>query len=313
MTIATNSIIRHIEPNVIANEARMMRIPAEKRTGKKLAIIIVEGNADQLFCTTVFDISKCLVITAHGKDNVIQTVQILITTDTPGVLGIVDDDFDTLEGRNRRNAHLAVTDTHDIETLLFISSSLDKLLNTLLLPEKRIFLVDFSEEVRTKLIELASPIGFVRWFFQRENLCLDFRNVSLRAYIDKRKLTFDLDAYVEGILSRNADCLLTKSDIQNRIIGLMKENPNPWLLCRGHDLILIFILILPRLLSPYAPLSKPESDCYFSQIQQKIPNENRFIEQLIMCYEQEEFRKTNIYKYVTAWEIRNPSYQILRK
>lgn len=312
MTIAANSITRHLKPSTIANEARMKRGPTERRTGKKLAIVIVEGCADQLLYTTILDITKCLVITAYGKNNAIQALQILLTENTPGVMGLVDDDFDSLEERNLRSANLAVSDTHDLETLLFVASSMDKLLNTLLLPEKREYLFVLCENVRKKIIELGSPIGYIRWLFQKENVLIDFRNVSFRAFIDPRRLTVDVDACVGEILSRNGGCRISKQDIQKRLPELIKSAPNPWSLCRGHDLVKILLLILPQLLSSYAPSNKDEARVYFEQIQQKIPTEARLTEQLIMCYEQDEFRKTNIYKDIKQWENRNSPYQMAR-
>ena len=105
---------------------------------------------------------------------------------------------------------------------------------------------------------------------------------------------------------------MSKQDIQKSLPELMKTNPNPWSLCQGHDLVKIFLLIIPKLLSGYAPLQKDEARVYFEQIQQKIPSEVRLTEQLIMCYEQDEFRKTNIYKDIKQWENRNSPYQIAR-
>jgi hypothetical protein len=312
MTISANSITRHLKPSDIANEARMKRDPAQRRTGKKLAIVIVEGCADQLLYTTILDTSKCLVITAHGKNNAIQALKILLTENTPGVMGLVDDDFDSLEGRNLRSANLTVSDTHDLETLLFVASSLDKLMNTLLLPEKREHLVVLCENVRKILFELGSPIGFIRWLFHKENVLIDFRDVSFRAFIDQRRLTVDLDACVGEILSRNGGCRMSKQDIQIRLPELMKTAPYPWLLCQGHDLVKIFLLIMPQLLSGYAPSKRDEAREYFDQIQQKIPTEARITEQLIMCYEQDEFRKTNIYSDIKQWENRNSPYQMTR-
>jgi len=312
MTIAANSIIKHLKPSDIANEARMKRGPAERRTGEKLAIVIVEGCADQLLYTTILDISKCLVITAFGKNNAIQALQILLTDNTPGVMGLIDDDFDSLEGRNLRSANLTVSDTHDLETLLFVASSLDKFLNTLLLPEKREYLVVLCENVRKKLIELGSPIGFVRWLFKKENMLIDFRSVSFRAFIDHRRLTVDLDSCVEEILSRNGGCRLSKQDIQIRLHKLIKTAPYPWSLCQGHDLVKILLLIMPQLLSAYSPSNRDEARMYIDQIQQKIPTEARITEQLIMCYEQDEFRKTNIYTDIKKWENRNSPYKLAR-
>ena len=160
MTLSTNSIIRHLKPSDIANEARMKRSPAERRTGNRLAIVIVEGRADQLLYTTILDVTKCLVITAFGKNNAIQALQILVADNTAGVMGLVDDDFDSLEGRNLRSANLTVSDVHDLESLLFVASSLDKLLTTLLLPEKREYLVLLCENVRKKIIELVVCQGY---------------------------------------------------------------------------------------------------------------------------------------------------------
>jgi len=309
-----NSITKYLKPSDIANEARMKRTAAQRQYRINLSIIIVEGTADQLLYTTILDETKCIIILGYGKNNVINAIDILLNNHQPGVLGLLDDDYDSLEGRNFSNNNIVVSDQHDLESFLISSSALEKLLCTLLLPEKRQFLHVFSNDIREKLIELGSPIGHIRWLSNRENLWLDFKNIYFNSFIDVERQVVDSQACITEILARNNNCTITKEEINNKLREQMELNPDPWLVCQGHDLIKIFYLIIttPRILSVYSPSNRDQARAYIERVQQKISSEARVTEQLIMCYEQDEFRKTKIYSDIKNWEERNPSYCLVK-
>jgi hypothetical protein len=311
MEIKSNSITKYIDPVYIANQARMQRAPAERKAGCRVAIVIVEGCTDSLFYTTIFNGHNCLIIPSYGKQNALEILGIFLKDKTSGVLVIVDDDFDSLEGKSLRNDYIVVTDTHDLETLLFKSSAPNKLFAMLLLPEKRKFLDDFSKTVFEKLVELCSPLGHIRWYFSKNNIKVDFHEINFEAFIDKVQLTISLDNCITEVLARNNGSSIDKEESRSKIKKLSKKSIDPWLLCQGHDLIRILLLILPRILMEYAPLQKDDMRIYIESIHSRIPNEKRITEQLILGFENDFFRQTIIYSDIKNWETRNTPYRLL--
>ena len=78
-------------PVIIANEIRM------KRSQHLGAFLVVEGRDDRLFCERYID-DRCGVVVAGGKEGVLEVIRILDDYGFAGALGMVDPDFDLIEG-----------------------------------------------------------------------------------------------------------------------------------------------------------------------------------------------------------------------
>ena len=93
------------------------------------AFLIVEGNDDVRFWTPPSRRhADCELVDGEGKQNVIGGIQKLDDASFAGVLGIVDSDYDPLNGIAIGSDNLLLTDAHDLECLLCRSSALDKVL-----------------------------------------------------------------------------------------------------------------------------------------------------------------------------------------
>ncbi|GAB4301600.1 MAG: hypothetical protein Fur0025_41910 [Oscillatoriaceae cyanobacterium] len=110
-------------PNSIANEIRMLRTRSDKQ---HLAFVIVEGDTDVRLWKNLLDPSKCYIKYAVGKARVIDVMEILDKDNFSGVLAIIDADFWKLEGTIPPSTNILLTDTHDLETMLFQSPALEK-------------------------------------------------------------------------------------------------------------------------------------------------------------------------------------------
>src|SRR5260221_1535366 len=89
---------------------------------------MVEGDTDKKLYKTFVNESRCNITVAYTKSIALAALSILEQNDFPGVLVIVDTDFDALEGKVLFSPNVSYTDTHDLETMLIESPSLDKLL-----------------------------------------------------------------------------------------------------------------------------------------------------------------------------------------
>src|SRR5713226_852276 len=140
-----------------------------------LSFLIVEGETDRKLYETYIDTNKCEITVAVGRDNV-KEVLLLLEKDTfPGVLAIVDADFDMLEEKFPATQNLLFTDTHDLETMIIKSSALEKVLSEFGSTDKiATFKQTYGKNIRTTLIECGTPIGYLRWVSLREGLSLSF-------------------------------------------------------------------------------------------------------------------------------------------
>ena len=104
------------------------------------------------------------MVDGEGKTNVVEGIARLRASEREGVLGVVDDDYDSLLGVRERAANVVVTDAHDLECLLCRSRALDTVLVEYGSGRKiRRFEEEAGIDVRTGLLERASVFGKIRW------------------------------------------------------------------------------------------------------------------------------------------------------
>ena len=148
--------IGHKTPDILVNEIKM------HRTSHNGSFLIVEGNDDVRFWTPRHH-ADCELVDGEGKQNVIGGIQRLDSTNFAGVLGIVDSDYDTLNGTSIESENLLATDAHDLECLLCRSSALDKVLAEYgSRPKIERFENEAGADVRTGLLERALIFGRLR-------------------------------------------------------------------------------------------------------------------------------------------------------
>ncbi len=81
----------HKDPGTIAAEIKMMR------SAHSGAFLVVEGASDARFWRPRRR-GDCEIVDGEGKQNVVRGVRRLDAESVGGVLGIVDDDYDSLTG-----------------------------------------------------------------------------------------------------------------------------------------------------------------------------------------------------------------------
>jgi hypothetical protein len=96
------------------------------RTTTSGSLLVIEGSDDIKFWKTrIAAYPTCQLIQGGSKATVIGAVIKAESLHIPGVLGVVDDDHDSLVGRSLPSANLIHTGMCDIETLLLNSDALD--------------------------------------------------------------------------------------------------------------------------------------------------------------------------------------------
>ena len=280
-----------IKANHIANTIRMTR------TQFSGTFVIVEGKtADLPVYRRLVDSKLAQVTPAHSKDNALAALKILEEADFAGVVAIVDADFWRLEGLDLPSPNLFITDTHDLETMLLESPSLDKLLDEFGSEEKIAnFIENNKADVCQALLTAAGPIGYLRWVSQRNNLSLTFEGIIFSRFIDRDTLHIDIGKLIREVKNKSRRHDLSESDLQDKIDELTDSKHSSWDICCGHDLVGILSFSLRRVLG--------------SNDSNEVEPET--LERFLRTgYESAYFLSTRLYQALRGWETSNPPFQI---
>jgi hypothetical protein len=275
-------------PAVLANEIRM------KRSQHLGAFIIVEGKDDRLFSERFFLKETCKIIVADGKGNVCDVVRILDDDGFRGHLGVVDSDFDRIEGRPPLSSNLVSHDLHDLECMLLQSNALELLLGEFGSREK---LEGFGHNVRCALLTAAYPIGCLRLHSERTELRLNFQELTYTNCIDSDTLQINRGSLIREVKNRSQRPDIDEGALNEAIKTIEAEELDPWAICAGPDLMGILSLGLRRALG-----SNKAATIQEEHLQRCLR----------LAYSNDEFAVSVLRSRLCDWESRNLPYRILQ-
>lgn len=284
---AGRGVIRR-RPVVIANEIRL------KRSQHRGAFLLVEGRDDRLFCERFVDSSGCKIVVGEGKESICDVLAILDEYHFTGALGLVDSDFDRIEGRVHGSPNLLSPDLHDLECMLLRSKALDMLIIELGSREK---LQRFGRDVRDTLLMAAFPIGCLRLHSKQAGLNLKFDGLNYACCIDQNSLSVDPAALVEEVKNRSQRQDIPLDALTDAISMIEAEGHDPWELCSGADLLGIFSVGLRRALG-----TNSTTDVSHDQLRRELR----------LAYSEQEFAASGLKQSLRDWENGNPPFRILR-
>ena len=253
--------------------------------------LLVEGSTDKLFYSNLVNEKQCrIVVTIAGssrKKRAIEVLTVLEKSDFPGILAIVDADFDHLESIVYTNQNLFLTDTHDSETMMLRSSALERVLAEYGSEDK---ISALPQDVRTLLLNAGMSIGYLRWTSQKDGLNLTFEGIKFSKFLDEKSLILDEIKLIQTVKDKSQNWDL-KSD---RLIQQIASQYDPWQVCCGHDLVKILSIGLQRVLGT---VRKEPEDLETS---------------LRLTYRPQDFLETQLCQNLKEWEVeQNLSSSIL--
>ena len=256
------------------------------------SFLLLEGSDDSKFWIYYISDENCRIIICNGKKHVVAAIEKISKEKITGVLGIVDDDFDSLEGKTLDLPNLIATETHDLECLLLRSRAFDKVLAEHGNKQKiDKFKHSENKELREALLRRGVIFGQLRWLSLRHRWKINFdclppnKFVNKDWQVDQIKL---LDNMIQ--LLENA---LTKEQLQS-LIDSLPQDADLWKVCQGHDLLYIFAIVFQKVWGQKAV----GSDSIAAVLRQGI--------------ESTEFLATELAKKIKIWECDNQPYQIFR-
>jgi len=253
------------------------------------SFLFLEGEDDSRFWDRRVS-QECELVIGDGKPNVEGAVVRLDNRNFSGTLGIVDADFDRLQGRALPSPNLLATDAHDLECVLLRSAALERVLTEYGNRDKiRRFQDTHDCTVRDALLERGLVFGRLRWLSKRRGWDLSFAGLGPERFTDRSTWEVDRDGLYAEVSSRISPGI----DIHAAILEL--PDADPWWIFRGHDLIGLLRIGLQQVLGDLKP-SKGVAD--------------------VAALLRAAFDKNDLYRgafgqSIRRWESTNPPYQVL--
>ena len=276
-----------ITPDRIANSIRLLRGDHEG------VFLIVEGHSDKLIYERLVNKQEVRVTIASGKNNAIKALSILEKEDNfRRVVAVIDADFSRIEQQIPDSNNLFLTDEHDLEMMLIKSAAFDKLLKERGSEEK---IKAFTEDIRETLLKLGQEIGKLRWLSLRNKLDLKFEGLNFKNFIDKEKLSINIDELIRSIKNNSQKLSLDEQQIKQDLSVISDENHDPWQLCCGHDFISILAIALCKVLGTW------NANDVKTEVLER---------ELRLAYELSYFYQTQIYQLMVNWQSNHHPYKI---
>ncbi|MCK6523258.1 DUF4435 domain-containing protein [Myxococcota bacterium] len=264
--------------------------------GKDVAILLVEGPTDAHFWRQVGH-KKVYPKPCNGREAVLKELRAVHAGGPiPGLLAVIDVDWDHIDGTPHGLPDLFTTDTRDLESMLVLCErSLDAVVRSYADPDAHEAMeASQGAELRALLLERARLFGRLRWLHRRRGCTFAFHDGLLNTYVDANTWLVDEAGLLQALVTMG----LAPDEVTLRAeLVTLPEVQDAWL-CRGHDLL----ILLARALS--GPL-KPAG-------QRKQPGQDDLLRALTLAaVPSGALNGTRLFVELRAWGVQNPSYAFL--
>ncbi len=270
-----------------ATQIRMMR-----EAGHSGAFLLVEGEDDAKFFAEFVE-KRCHIQIGYGKLKVEAALAILDTENFRGVLAVVDADFEVLDGKTPAGVNLIWTDVHDVEMMMIRSQALERVLREFAEPT-----LIAGKDIRSQLLEVATPIGYWRWLSSRKGLSLVFEGLEFENFIHQKTLQLNEDELRRAIAIRTSKPRFYLDTHAAELESLRSCNPDPWHVCCGHDVVEVLAIGLRRV------FSKVSGDSANKTKPAEIRGE-QLEKSLRLAFHPVDFFSTDLATKILQWEARS--------
>lgn len=282
-------MIEHITPERIANS-----IMQDTYNG---LYVLVEGNKDYKLFSKFLNLDALRIKQTFGCINLFKVFEILNNRGFKLKIGIVDRDFSEILNLPSPFSNVFVTDHHDIEVMIFISSAFDAVLNIYTLPEKvEQFERKVGRPIREIIFDLSDKIGYLKLANKLNNLGLVFKpktvdgnQIKYHEFIDDHLKFKGDERLIRTVInySRNKSNQALNYESIKHNYDIVKEVKYPsTTLSNGHDLSNIIFILLKKTLKSSNKM---------------LQDFNSVEDSMILAYEFEEFKKTQLYLDIYDW------------
>jgi hypothetical protein len=264
--------------------------------------LIVEGPKDFKVYNKFMQPQNIRIKEAFGCEKVKNVLNLLSERGFNKKIGIIDSDFMKILNTNHAISELFETDFHDVEVMICNSTALDHVVNLYCSKNK---IINFerlkNSSVKDNIFELAKQIALLKLANKIHDLGLIFKPESLdgnqikyKDFISVSDLTYaGTDKLIDTILnytrSKNPR-VKSRQEIIEKLNEVSKHVYNVNDLVNGHDLSNILFILIKKV---------------FASTNKMVQDFNTIEDSLILAYDYEEFKKTELYKILKTYEIQN--------
>jgi len=261
--------------------------------------ILLEGKTDIKLFRNIFSYSYTDTTELKGKSKLKTALDILTSEGYLNIIGIKDADFDHLETPNYPN-NLFMTDYHDMEVQMIESNAFNSVINEYAISDIYPTLITNLNNI---IYNIAISIGYIRWFNEKEyervgSRVLNFNGLNFNNFItiQRANLIFDIDNFLDTLLSHSNNTSLTTQNLKYEITRLQNISTDKLQVSTGHDLAKLISMLFSII---------ENSD--------KINvNQNKIEEALRLSYTIEYFKNTNLFQNLNNWANSN-NYQLFEE
>ena len=264
-----------------------------KRSQHPGPFLIVEGPDDSVFCKR-YKHDRCSVVVAWGKEEVLEVIRILENDGFQGALGLVDPDFDVLEGVEISSRNVVTWDAHDLEVALICSPAFDRLLLAYGSGEK---IRSLGVEARDLVLSAAAAVGYLRWASLRKGLNVRFQGLKLTQCIDRDSLRIDPVQLCQTVINLSQRLEMDAHELAETARSLKDSGHDMGHVCCGDDAVQILSIGLRKV------LGTNKAQCVSME---------RLKQSLRLAFEDVDFRSSTVGASIKEWESRNPEYSVLK-
>lgn len=166
---------------------------------------------------------------------------------------------------------------------------------------------EIANAIRQAVIEIVQIVGYLQLLDLYENLGLNLKltNDEYLQVINMQNLSVNVTDLIDKVVQKS-NTNLTSDAIQKKFEKLILNSHNPWLLCRGHDLVKVLALVVSSVFSK--KLHRQIANRYKDDIK-----EDKIDRLLRNCYDFVCFKTTTTFQKIQTWEVNNIPYKILKE
>lgn len=270
-----------------AESAMRIRNEYQKQFGIQY-YLIVEGESDESFFENILDCSECKVVNLKGKERVKEFIEEQNRANKKGYLGIVDADFEHIDGYEKAIDNVLLTDVHDIEMMILGSNpNMRRIYSEL---TENIIIKSFEEKHPKSFIdsimEAAYEIGLLKMVMKRPRYCVDMKDIFYSDVIDKN-FKVDIDELIGRVKKKHHSLHEIKKEIEDE----KEKKFDKFQVCCGHDVTSILAVSF---------ISVENEGLGYGKL--KHITKNRIEELLRVIYNYDCFINTKLYSSIVKWE-----------
>ena len=257
--------------------------------------LLVEGAKDSKLYKKFFNKEQVRIKETFGCNKLQECLDILEERGYEKCVGIIDRDFHEILNTAPVKDNLFIVDYHDIEVVMINSTAFEYVLNVYTSQEKiKEFEESKGESLLNIIFELSNRIGFLKLANKMYDLGLVFKpksvdgkQIAYHKFISDKLDFLGIDKMIDKIIDYScskSSSIKSKDAIVEKYNELANNSYSRNHLSNGHDISNILFIFLKKTVRS---TNKMLSD--FNSIE----------DSLILAYDMNEFRKTNLYNEIS--------------